>query len=63
MNARSFTPIGDSVARSCEPFTTRNLRSIRPGYGLAPKHLPEVLGRKARSDVKRGTALAEDLIL
>ncbi len=46
-----------------EPFTTGNLRSIRPGYGLAPKHLPEVLGRKARSDVKRGTALTEDLIL
>ncbi len=45
-----------------EPFTTRNLRSIRPGYGLAPKHLPEVLGRKARSDVKRGTPFSLDLV-
>ena len=62
MNARSFTPVGSSVARSCEPFTTGNLRSIRPGYGLAPMHLPEMLGRTARSGVKRGTALAEDLI-
>lgn len=45
-----------------EPFTARNLRSIRPGYGLAPKHLPEVLGRKARSDVKRGTPFSLDLV-
>lgn len=45
-----------------ESFTASNLRSIRPGYGLAPKHLPEVLGRKARSDVKRGTAFSLDLL-
>ena len=40
-----------------EIFTDRNVRSIRPGYGLAPKHLPDVLGRTAARDLKRGTPL------
>ncbi|MDY0883190.1 pseudaminic acid synthase [Dongia soli] len=34
-----------------------HIRSIRPGLGLAPKHLPAVLGRKAARAVKRGTPL------
>lgn len=40
-----------------EELTTRNVRSIRPGYGLAPRHLPEVLGRRAARDIKRGEPL------
>ena len=39
-------------------LTSRNVRSIRPGYGLAPKHLPQVLGRRALRSLKRGTPLA-----
>lgn len=39
------------------PLTGRNVRSIRPGYGLAPKHLPQVLGRCAARDLKRGEPL------
>jgi len=31
------------------------VRSIRPGYGLEPKFLPQILGRKARRDVAKGT--------
>jgi N-acetylneuraminate synthase len=34
-----------------------NVRSIRPGYGLPPKTLPEVLGRRAARDLRRGEAL------
>lgn len=34
-----------------------NIRRIRPGYGLAPKHLDEVIGRRLKVAVKRGTAL------
>lgn len=45
-----------------EKFTRDNVRVIRPGYGLAPKHLPEVLGRNARDAIARGTALKWDLI-
>ena len=40
-----------------EEFTPDNLRSIRPGYGLAPKHLAAVLGRRASRPLVRGTAL------
>ena len=40
-----------------EELTKENVRSIRPGYGLAPKHLPEVLGRHAARDLKRGEPL------
>jgi pseudaminic acid synthase len=41
-----------------EPFTSENLRSIRPGGGLHTRHLPEVLGKKAVRDIPRGTPLA-----
>lgn len=43
-----------------EPFTTRNVRSIRPGYGAAPKYLPDILGRIAAHELKRGTPLSLD---
>lgn len=43
--------------RRGERFTPENLRSIRPGDGLAPKHLPRLLGRRASRDLRRGTAL------
>lgn len=45
-----------------EELTPRNTRSIRPGYGLLPKYLPDVLGSRAARDIKRGTALQWDLI-
>ena len=45
-----------------EEFTEENVRSIRPGYGLPPKHLPIVLGRRAREKITRGTPLSWDLI-
>jgi pseudaminic acid synthase len=38
-------------------ITESDIRRIRPGYGLAPKHFYEVLGRKVKADVQRGTAL------
>jgi pseudaminic acid synthase len=48
--------------RAGELFTHENLRSIRPGFGLPPKHLDEVLGRRAARDITRGTALSWDLV-
>lgn len=42
---------------SGEQLTRENVRSIRPGHGLPPKHLPEVLGRQAARDLKRGEPL------
>lgn len=48
--------------RKGEIFTEKNVRSIRPGYGLHPKYLKEVLGKKARKDIERGTPLSWDLV-
>lgn len=45
-----------------EAITERNVRSIRPGYGLAPKHLPGILGRSAARDIPRGTPMDLDLL-
>ncbi len=48
--------------RAGEPFTAENLRSIRPGNGLPPRFLPEVVGRTATRDVERGTPLDWSLV-
>jgi N-acetylneuraminate synthase len=45
-----------------DELTVKNVRSIRPGHGLAPKHLNDVLGRRAARDIKRGTPLSWELI-
>jgi N-acetylneuraminate synthase len=45
-----------------EPFTRHNVRAIRPGLGLPPKHLDQVLGRPARTDLKRGAPLSWDSV-
>jgi N-acetylneuraminate synthase len=40
-----------------EMLTGANVRSVRPGLGLPPKHLPDVLGRRATRDLTRGEPL------
>lgn len=45
-----------------ERLTSDNVRSIRPGYGLPPKHYEEVIGRLAARDMQRGTPLQWDAI-
>jgi len=43
-------------------FTEENVRSVRPCVGIAPKHMKEVLGKKARIDIKFGTPLSFDMV-
>ena len=43
-----------------EILTRENVRCIRPGFGLKPKHLPDVLGRPARRTLRRGHPLSLD---
>ncbi|MBP62392.1 MAG: pseudaminic acid synthase [Planctomycetaceae bacterium] len=43
--------------RCGEELTPEHIRVIRPGHGLAPKYLPEVLGRRASENIQRGTPL------
>ena len=45
-----------------EPFTEENIRSIRPGYGISPKHITALLGRPAARPIKAGTPLNMDLV-
>ncbi len=40
-----------------EKFSNKNIRSVRPGYGLHPKYLKEILGKKATKDLEFATAL------
>lgn len=40
-----------------EKFTHENVRSIRPGYGLAPKHLKTLISKIAAVDISKGTAI------
>ena len=58
--ARSLFVVKD--VKKGEVFTEENVRSIRPGYGLHPKHLKDILGRRARKDIEKGTPLSWDLI-
>ena len=44
------------------PFSEKNVRSIRPGSGLHPRYLKDVLGRRARHPIARGTPLSWDLV-
>lgn len=57
---RSLYVVKDIAAD--EQFTEANVRSIRPGYGMAPKHLPSILGRFASQALTRGTPLSLDHI-
>jgi N-acetylneuraminate synthase len=53
--------IADDIKKG-DVLTEKNLRIIRPGLGLAPKHFNIILGRRVNQDVKKGTAVNWDLI-
>ncbi len=58
--ARSLFVVEDM--KNGETFTASNLRSIRPSAGLHPKYSPQIIGRKSRVNISRGTPLRWDLI-
>ena len=45
-----------------ERFTEENVRSVRPGFGAHPKHLKDIIGKKASVDLEAGTRFSLDLI-
>ena len=45
-----------------ELITEKNVRSVRPGYGLHPKYLKSILGKKVTKDLEIGFALKMDMI-
>ena len=45
-----------------ETFTEKNVRSVRPGFGEHPKHLSEVIGRKAARNLEKGERFNLDMV-
>lgn len=45
-----------------DTFTREMIRSIRPGDGIAPKYLGQIIGRKAARNIERGTPVSWDLL-
>ena len=43
-------------------ISEKNVRSIRPGFGLHPKYLPQILGKKFIVDIEKGTRFNLDLM-
>jgi sialic acid synthase SpsE len=48
--------------RAGELFTTENVRSIRPGYGMLPRELDNVLGKSAVCDIACGSPLKSGMV-
>lgn len=44
-------------------LSKEDLRIVRPGYGLAPKHYEMLIGRRARRDLEAGTATSWDMVM
>jgi pseudaminic acid synthase len=57
---RSLFVVKDVQKGEC--FTEESVRSIRPGHGLPPKYMDQVIGRFAVKDIQRGTPVSWDLI-
>jgi N-acetylneuraminate synthase len=45
-----------------QKITEADIRRIRPGYGLPPKHFDELIGKTVRQEIQRGTAVQWGLI-
>ncbi len=60
LHKRSLYVVSD--VKAGEPFTARNVRSIRPASGLHTRYYDDILGKTATQDITAGTALAWSLI-
>jgi sialic acid synthase SpsE len=45
-----------------DSLTEKNLRAIRPGLGLAPKYYDQLLGKRVKIDIKKGTAMSWEIL-
>lgn len=45
-----------------EVFTHENIKSIRPGYGLSPEFINEIIGKKSKRELYKGQPLTWDMI-
>ena len=59
-HSRSLFVVKD--VKKGEEFTEENVKSIRPGFGLATKYIGHIIGKKARNHIERGTPMDWSLI-
>ncbi|MDJ0641197.1 MAG: pseudaminic acid synthase [Erythrobacter sp.] len=53
--------VAEDMAKG-EAFTEANLRSVRPGFGLSPRHFDVLLGKRVNRALTKGTPVSWDLI-
>lgn len=58
--ARSLFVVED--VKAGDEISSANVRSIRPSYGMSPRELKNILGKKFAVDVSKGTPVRKDMI-
>jgi pseudaminic acid synthase len=58
--SRSLFVVKD--VKADEVITKENVRSIRPGFGMHPKYYSEIIGKKFKQDIERGTPISFEII-
>jgi pseudaminic acid synthase len=58
--SRSLFVVKD--VKAGEKITRENVRSIRPGFGIHPKHLSEIIGNKFNCDFEKGTPMSFEFL-
>ena len=58
--SRSLYVVND--LKSGETITEKHVRSIRPGFGLHPKHLKSILGKTVKQDLEKGTRFSLEFL-
>lgn len=53
--------VADNMKKG-EVFTGKNLRCVRPGLGLPPKYFDQILGKKIKRSVRKGTPVSKELV-
>lgn len=59
-HSRSLFVVKD--VKEGEVFTDENVKSIRPGFGIATKYINDIIGKKAKCDIEKGTPVKWNLV-
>lgn len=59
-HSRSLFVVND--VKVGEKFTDKNVRSIRPGFGLETKNIKDIIGKKATKNIEKGTPMCWELV-
>ncbi|WP_297517625.1 pseudaminic acid synthase [uncultured Clostridium sp.] len=59
-HSRSLFVVKDIKAG--EVFTNENVKSIRPGFGIATKYINDILGKKSTRNIEKGTPVKWNLV-